>query len=312
MVVSVYGPGTPYVTPQLLTNAPTGITWKSIPSPRATPAEQFAEQLNICARATSMVDTECNQVVRATVDTETQQGPDLFVTINYQTGVGRVVLQRWPVIQVLGGQWTPTATFPPDWQPIAGSQFVIERPIIGLYGTNVPSDAGEGGQAVLVAPGYLNWGYGRNGCTIQITYVNGWPHASLTADAVADSMILQIDDCTGWAPVSAGGQGACGVLKDSANQEAVTVTAASAQSGPGYVTLAAPLAFDHGAGVTLTTIPEQLQQATILFAAAQALTRGATATTIQTISGTGQATASGSEQLMTDAKALCEPYKRMW
>jgi len=300
------------VTPQLLLNAPTGITWKTIPNPRATPAEQFAEQINICARASSMVDTECNQVVRATVDTETHYGPDFYVTINYQTGVARVELQRWPIIQVLGGQWSPAASFPPTWQPITAAQLKIERPIIGLYGTSAPSDAGEGGQAVLIAPGFISWGYGRNGCTIQIQYINGWPHTSLTADAVAGAMILQVDDCTGWGPVTAGGQGAQGVLKDSANQEAVTVTATSAQAGPGFVTLSAPLSFDHGQGVTLTTIPEQLQQATILFAAAQALTRGATATTIQTIAGQSQATASGAEALINDAKALCKPYKRMW
>jgi len=310
--LAVYGPGTPYLTPQLLTNAPTGITWKSIPNPRATPPEQYAEQINICARATSIVDTACNQVIRATIDTETHYGPDYYVTINSQTGVGRIELQRWPIVQVLGGQWNSAATFPPDWQPIAENQFAIERPIIGLYGTSAPSDAGEGGQAVLVAPGYLTWAYGRRGIQIQVQYVNGWPHTSLTVAATAGSSVVQVDDCTGWAPVTSGGQGATGVLKDSSDQEPVTVTAASTTAGPGTLTLASPLEFGHGAGVLLTTIPEQLQQATILFAAAQALVRGATATTIQTISGTGQATAAGADELNQQARALCVPYKRVW
>jgi len=310
--LAVYGPGTPYVSPQLLTNAPTGITWKTIPTPRATAAEQYAEQVNICARATSMVDTACNQVLRATVDTETQYGPDYYLTLSNSTFVGRMVLQRWPVIQVISGQWNSTATFPPDWQPIPGSQFAIERPIIGLYGTSAPSDAGDGGQAVLIAPGYLTWAYGRRGIAIQVTYVNGWPHTSLTVAATAGSSVIQVDDCTGWAPVTPGGQGATGVIKDASDQEAVTVTASSVTQGPGYLTLASPLGFGHGAGVLLTTLPEQIQQATILFAASQALVRGATATTIQTIAGTGEATASGHDQLEANARALCLPYKRTW
>lgn len=310
--MAVYGPGTPYVTPQLLLNAPTGISWKTIPSPKAATAEQYAEQINICARASSMVDTACNNIIRATVDTETQYGPDYYMTINNQTFVGKIVLQRSPVIAVLGGQWNAAGTFPPDWQPLTAEQFAIERPIIGLYGTSAPSDAGEGGQGVLIQPGILTWAYGRNGIALQVTYVNGWPHTSLTAEVSAGDSTLAVDDVTGWAPVTSGGQGACGVLKDSADQESVTVAAASATSGPGIVTLTTPLQFGHGAGVVLTTIPEQLQQATILFAVSQALTRGATATTIQNIAGTGQATASGSDALDAAARALCKPYARVW
>jgi hypothetical protein len=309
--LAVFGPGTPYITPQLLTRAPTGISWKTIPDPRATPAEQYAEQTNICARATSMVDTACNQVIRATIDTETHYGPDYYVTLNNQNGVGRIELQRWPILQVLSGQWNAAATFPPDWQPIPGNQFAIERPIIGLYGTSAPSDAGEGGQAVLVAPAYMTWVYGRRGTQIQVTYINGWPHTSLTQPAAAGASVLNVDDCTGWAPVEPGGQGATGVLKDGSDQEAVTATAASAQAGPGVLTLSAPLLFGHGDNVMLTTIPEQLQQAAILFATAQALVRGATATTIQSISGTGQATAASGSQLEIQAEVLCLPYKRV-
>jgi hypothetical protein len=308
----VYGPGTPYITPQLLTNAPTGITWKSIPTPRATVAEQYAEQINICARATSMIDTACNQVLRATIDTETVLGPDYWMTISNSTFVGRALLSRWPVLQILGGSWNATATFPPDWQPIAANQFAIERPIIGLYGTSAPSDSGEGGQAVLIAPGYITWAFGRNGIQLQIQYVNGWPHTSLTADASAGDMTIAVDDCTGWAPVTAGGQGACGVLKDSADQESVTCSAASVSAGPGTLVLSSPLSFGHGAGVLLTTLPEQIQQAAILYCTYQALVRGATATTVQTITGTGENTAGGASSLEEQARMLCMPYRRVW
>lgn len=310
--MTAYGPGTPYITPDLLQNAPTGITWKSIPNARSTPAEQYAEQVNICARATSMVDTACNQVIRATVDTETVYGPDYYVTIQNSTFNGRIVLQRWPVVQVLGGQVSSAATFPPQWQPIPANQFAIERPIIGLYGTSAPSDSGEGGQAVLVAPGYMTWSFGRRGTVMQIQYVNGWPHTSLTQQATAGDTVLQVDDCTGWAPQASGGQGATGVIKDADNQESFTCNGASVQAGPGTITLTAPIGFGHGVGTLTTTIPEQLQQACIMFAASQALTRGATATTIQSVGGTGQATAAGADELAVQAELLCIPYKRVW
>jgi hypothetical protein len=257
-----------------------------------------------------MVDTACNQVIRATVDTESQYGPDYYVTINNSTQVGRIILQRWPIVQILGGQWSPAASFPPNWQALSSDEFAIERPIIGLYGTSAPSDAGDGGQAVLVTPGVLTWAYGRRGVLIQVSYINGWPHASLTADVASGSTTLQVDDCTGWGPATTGGQGATGVLKDSDDQEAATVVASSATSGPGTLSLSSALYFGHGAGVMFTTIPEQLQQAAILFATSQALVRGATATTIQSISGTGQATAAGADELAVQAELLCLPYKR--
>jgi len=47
---------------------------------------------------------------------------------------------------------------------------------------NVPP--GDGGQAILVAPGWLSWWWGgRQGITIEVTYTSGWPHTSLTAAA---------------------------------------------------------------------------------------------------------------------------------
>jgi|SRR5215472_8716959 len=310
--MAVYGPGTPYITPDLLLNAPTGITWKTIPNSRSTAQEQTAEQVNICARATSMIDTACNQVMRATVDIEVVYGPDFYVTVQPWNGTARVVLQRWPVIQVLGGKVSNAASFPPQWTVIDASKFAVERPIIGLFGTSAPSDAGEGGQAVLVAPGVMTWGFGRRGTALQVQYVNGWPHASLTAPANAGDAVISVDDTTGWAPQTPGGQGATGVIKDSDNQEAITVTGASTPAGPGVLTLSAPLGFGHGARVLVTTLPEQIQQAAILFACAQALTRGATATTIQAMGGTGQATAAGADQMAVQAELLCLPYKRMF
>jgi hypothetical protein len=44
----------------------------------------LAEQTNICWRASGIIDNYCNQVLRATVDTEYLSGPNYRVTV--QTG----------------------------------------------------------------------------------------------------------------------------------------------------------------------------------------------------------------------------------
>jgi hypothetical protein len=310
MPVTIAGPLTPYITPQILLNAPTGISWKTIPSTGATAAEQAAEQMNLCMRATSMVEAFTNNILRATIDTETLYGPDFRITINRNTGVTRCELSRYPVTQVLSGQFSNAASFPPQWVAIAQDQFAIDRPVIGIYGSSAPSNAGDGGQSVYVAPGNISWANGRLGYQLQMTYVNGWPHCSLTAAVVSGATTIQVDDCTGWAPVTSGGQGATGVIFDGDDQEVVTVTAATAQSGPGTLTLGTGLSFGHGAQVVVSTFPQQVMLAAIFFATAQALVRGATATTIQAISGTGQATASGHYELMKTGEELLWPYRR--
>jgi hypothetical protein len=269
--------------------------------------------LNMCMRATDSVDEMCNQVVRATVDTEQLQGPNFRIT--QQTGgLTRIMLSRWPVLRVLGGQVAPTNVFPRQWTQISGDQYDIEYPIIGLAGTNTPSAAGEGGQAVVLAPGHVGFANGRNGYTLRTTYINGWPHCGLTADVAEGASVLNVDDTTGWAPIDIGGQGATGVLRDGQNQEAFTVIESSTAAGPGALTLAAPLANDHTTGTMATTLPDTITWAAILLCCAQALTRGASSTGVQsaTPGSTGGGGSSGPDGLRKDAYKLCHAYGRVW
>lgn len=310
---AIVGPGTPYVTPEMLRSAPTGISWGTIPKRDATQAAQRAEMLNMCQRATGEIDKACNQVIRATVDTESLTGPDFRITIPKGSGVSRIMLSRWPVLQVLGGQISPAAQFPRSWSTIPGNMYDIETPIIGIFGTNTPSGAGEGGQAVLLAPGIINRNRGRNGWVLRTTYVNGWPHAGLTAPASAGAQVLTVDDTTGWAPIDIGGQGATGVIRDGATQETFTVTSASNVAGPGTLSLAAPLVNDHAAGVMATTIPDTITWAAILFCISQALTRGASSTTVQNSGGGSPNSGGGSATDMRDkATKICQAFARVW
>jgi hypothetical protein len=292
-----------------LVQASTGISWSTIPERGASPAAQYAAQLDFCVRATAMVDALCNQPLRATVDTDEVVGPGTWYCQNQPAGTTRIMLSRSPIIQVVGGQVSAAAAFPPSWTTVDANQFRIEKPVFGVYGTSAPSAAGEGGQAVIMAPGWVTWGFGRETSLVQVQYINGWPHGSLTAAVDALATRVHVDDITGW-------DGASGTIYDSGSQEvvfvdSVTPDTADAISGPGYLELSTALAYSHAAGTLVSTLPGSVQQAGILLATSQALTRGATATTVQTISGVGTGQAGGSaEALAKAAKELLIPFAR--
>lgn len=310
------GPLTPYVTPEILTSAPTGISWSTIPPGRDVTFEQrLAEQSNICQRASSQVDAYCNQVLRASIDNEQYSGPHFRMTIQNGTGNTRMILQRWPILQVLSVQVASNAVFPRQFTSLSANMWDIEWPPLGLYGTNAPASAGEGGQSIVLAPGATSWCLGRHGYLVRVSYINGWPHTGLTSNAVSGAQTIQVDDCTGWAITSeaTGVTGATGTVYDSGSQEVIQVTAASAAAGPGTLSLAKPLTFNHDTGTMVTTLPQSVMWATILICTGIALTRGATSTTIQTIPGGGGAGGGGAKEpsdLTGEAELLLNPFKR--
>jgi hypothetical protein len=311
---------TPYVTPSMLINAPTGVAWDIIPYPQALTALQTEEQFNICQRATGLVDNFCNQVLRATADTEYLSGPDFRMTIQQATGNGRLVLQRWPVLQVLAVSVAANSGFPRQWQTLpsgANAAYDVENPIIGLYGTTVPSAAGEGGQSIVIAPGYVNWSLGRRGYRVAVSYLNGWPHTSLTATATSPTSTLQVDDVTAFT-------GAAATIYDGSTTETVTVTSVTANAnlilpvsgttvpaGPGTLNLSAPITATHAAGVVVSSLPQDIIWATILAATSQALESGIDAITIQNVPGSQTVGGHGIQELQTEYEVILAPYKRV-
>jgi hypothetical protein len=319
----------PYISPTTLESAPTGVDWTTIgPSPAddLTPAQNMAEMWSMCARATSRVDGYCNQVLRATTDTELLHGPDYRVTVgpasggNYPTPYwgtspaqnARLILSRWPVLQVTGVKVCPNNLWPRTWTSVTAGYFEPEVPTLNVYNSVSPGGSADGGQAILVGGGFIDWTYGRNGYAIQVTYTNGWPHCSLTSAVAAGVTSLPVNDCTGWGITNYYGTftGATGVIEDSGQQEAIHVTATSATSGPGNLTLSSATNYPHQAGTIVTTMPAAVQQACIYFCTAEALTRGATSTTIHSVGGGAQSSGGGAKELIEEGELLIHAFKR--
>ena len=307
---------TPYITPSLLTQFPTGVSWSSIPAGRdVTDAARLAAQANLCGTATAMADGHCGQPLRATIDPLMLYGPGPRVAAD-RGGCqpAKLITRRWPVLEVLSVQVSPN-TFPLAWTTVPPGDYAPAYPVAGVYGSVAPGNAGEGSQTVLLKPGWVDWRRGREGYAIEMQHVNGWPHAGTTAAASEGATALQVDDCTGWAAVNpvSGFTGATGTVYDADNQEVIHVTAASAAQGPGTLTLAAPLVFAHPAGIMVSTLPQSAVWGVALFAASVALTRGATATTVHQIPG-GSGSTEGPRtppSLAAQARCLLDVYRRV-
>ena len=280
----------------------------------------------MAARATSRCDGYLSQTLRATIDVELLHGPDFRVTVGPASGGSyptpywgntgaqnaRLILSRWPVLQVTGVKTCPNNVWPRTWTSLPAGYFEPEVPSIGLENSISPGGSAEGGQAVIVGGGYINWCYGRNGWAIEVTYINGYPHCSLTSAVDAGATSLPVNDCTGWGITNYYGTatGATGVITDGGQQESVHVTATSVTSGPGTLTLSQAISYPHQAGTVVTTMPSSVQQACIYFAAAEALTRGATSTTIHAVGGAAQSSDKGAEDLIAEGELLLHAFRR--
>ena len=95
-------------------------------------------------------------------------------------------------------------------------------------------------------------------------------------------------------------------------QEVVQVSSASVTSGPGTLTLAAPLQSSHAAGTIVSSLPPNAGWAAIMFCVSQALARGATSTTVHQIpGGPGGGGTMGPKEWAACAKAALSDFARI-
>jgi hypothetical protein len=323
--------GTSYITPQMLMNAPTGVSWSIIPRPKATTAEVNAEVENVCWRATSTVDTYARQVLRSTIASEELRGPGIpRCNVDRNTGNGVLQAKWWPVTEVLAIQVSPSRAFPPVWAPVPDGLWRIRHPLISV-GDSASATAPDGGWTIDVAPGWITWygcgrgpvpgswtgGGGRGGTLVQVCYLNGWPHTSLTEAANDGDTEVSVDDVTGWTGTSgfaydgAATEQMAGGSVSADTPVVLPYDAGTAQGGPGTITLTSPLNFDHAAGTVISALPADVIYAAILAAAVQALTGGTDSITIQSLSGEHSSPQPTAEGMTKQYRELLSDYRRI-
>lgn len=307
----------PYITPAILLDQPAGISWNVVPTLTADQAQQTAQLAYVCQQVTSLIDGYLHQPLRATVVTETNQGPGMpRVAVDRNTGNGSLITRQWPVIAVNAVQVSPARSFSPQWSLIPANQARIRTPVL-QPASGAPVTNPSGGNAVDIAPGNFSWREGRGWWLVSHSYTSGYPHAGLTAAATvatSGTQLLQVDDVTGWA-------GWTGFILDGPATELVTVTAAQAtapvqlpgiggtvQAGRGALTLSAPLQYAHGAGTLITAIPLAALQAAALSAAVIALENIAA---IAVQSSNGQMPG-GLGALATESEMALDPFCRIF
>jgi hypothetical protein len=308
---------TPLITPAMLTSRAAGLSWNVVPTLTANTEQQLAALWNVCWNATSAVDSYVHQPLRATVITEQWTGPGgPRISVSRDNGIATLITRRWPVTQILAIQTSPARSFPPCWTLIPPGQYQPRHPV--LMDSVGPATGPSGGWTIDVAPCFITWDLGRMGLFVSGSIGAGWPHAGLTGDgatiATGDTpQTIAVDDVTGWA-------GWNGVLYDGTFTEQISVTAVSADSplplpglagtaqvGPGTLTLASPLQYDHAGGAVVSAMPADVLHAAALHAAVEALE---TIDAIATQSLNGQM-AGGTGVLAESAELKLDRYVRV-
>jgi hypothetical protein len=284
----------PYLTTAEYKNAPTSIDIDNLVFNSSDPDVQNSELQNVIARASSWIDTHCNQILGATVETE-----------NQRARVSSDGYIKWH----------------PRYNPvIALTDLWYGYPSTNLYHVTDVSSAWIENQQILfpyamlgsyfTSQGPLQFGFPSSTGSpvfLKYTYVNGYPN-DIIVTANQGNTSLVVTKGTG---ITAGDH-----LKiyDGMYSEDVTV-AQSYTFGSSTIPLTSPLLYSHDAGVSISALPPAIKEAAILVTTAMLKVRGDNSLTmgIGTLpqqSTTPQYQASIQDD-MSMAISLLAPYRRI-
>ena len=294
---------TSYINPNILISAgQLRIPYKLIPHPNSTAQEQQMELENICERATSQVDSYCNQILRSTFNLEQLVGPGFELSQISQTTY-RAFVSNWPITSVLGGQFQVLGSN--LWLSMQPSNFINESPPMQ---DNSFTNGGYGGDGVLVTglPPYFS----QKSILLQIAYVAGYAHTRCLETIQAGVSSFLVDDVTGWTGVK-------GQILDGSNSEWITVESVNAtqnswgyMTGEGTVNLSSPLQFTHAPNTILTNLPRNIELATLYLAGAEANAGGVYSISTPPTKG-GMNSSSVPDMWTKLAHKILDPFKRI-
>jgi len=241
--------GVPYLTTGQFLNEATGVQTDNL-VPGGTPEQQTAALASAILQASSWMDGVCWQVLGTTTDTEVAE------VRARRDGWLEVFPRCFPIRGVTGVSLGSPATDTGTWTALTDlSGLVVQtrRVVVGP-----PSSVMNWGWPVQFGPTGL-----RRTWWVQLTYVNGYPVTTLTAQANAASVSLQVANGIGIAV------GMPLTISDGMNTETVTVSGlpggalALTASGPATLTVP-PTIFQHGPGIGISNLPVRLVRAAIL------------------------------------------------
>lgn len=285
-----------YVTTSEFKSAPTGIDVSSLD--QSNIGNELAQEIalqDILRRASAWVDNLCKMTLQATVNTETKECN--------ATRDGRLVIHpdNVPIIslQNVGFKTSPNLGFTQQDMnsvQVYDNWFAIYYLQTGFFAPSLAVQYPEFGyynpfqkQMLSDLPIIVNY-----------TYVNGYANAVLNESAPGGTSTIKVDNPTGFVP------GTQFTLYDM-YEEQCTV-----QSVDGNViTLTAPLGFNHQAGISVSSLPADIKQATILLASVLIRERGAVALTMNGTSIQGANNNFVKYDDVTIAKDLLKPYRRV-
>lgn len=284
---------TPYLTVAEYKQAPTAIDYDNLVVASSDPAVQDAELANNIARASSWIDTYCNQVLAATVEVEQQRvrlRPDGMISVHPS---------YWPVVAVTSFAYglTPNdlVAYPdPSQGWIEKQEFILPYTSANiLYSSQGPLQFGM--PAVPRAETYCKY-----------TYISGYANTLLSASALAGATSITVQDATG---IVAGSRM---TIYDGASTETIIV-GANYTFGSTTVPLASGLVYAHNSGVSVSALPPAVKEAAILATTAMLKVRGDYSLVMQQTSSVGSIghQAAGVAPDLELAKELLAPFRRI-
>lgn len=284
---------TPYLTIAEYKNAPTSIDIDNLVFNSSDPDVQDSELTNVIDRASSWIDTFCNQILGATHETENQRArisSDGYIKFHPRYN---------PVIALTALQYGNPSTDLITVQDCSVA-WIEDQQILFPYAYM---------SSLFTSQGPLQFGAPyANGTQVYLkyTYVNGYAN-TLIATATATQSTLTVTDAVG---ITAGLEMK---IYDGMYSERVTV-ADSYTFGSTTIPLEVPLVYSHTAGVSISALPPAIKEAAILVTTAMLKVRGDASMTMGI--GTAPITDStGVNQNITNdmsmAMDLLKPYRRI-
>lgn len=284
--------GRPYLTLQEYKNAPTAIDIDNLVFNSIDPDAQDTELANVIGRASSWIDTHCNQILAATTETEQQRGryrPD--GTIIFHPRYAPIVALTALAFGSNPNELISVADVSQAW--LEDEQVVYPY---GYLGTNWTSQ----GPLSFAFPAYPS-----APLFLRYTYVNGYAN-SVTVTAAQGASTLTVDSGVGFYA------GLTLKIYDGLNAENVTV-ASNYTFGSTSVPLTSPLLYTHDAGVSISALPPAIKQAAILVTTSFLKMRGDNSLVMAVGTQPSQANI-GNQNIaeeLTMAMELLRPYRRI-